>query len=191
MTPPWARTATVLALLATACDSAPRTSDEAAPSASLLQPTAAIEEVMRYVVDPAADSIWESVVTEVTPEGVVDHMPESDDDWARLRGHALTLVEASNLLLIPGRRVAAPGSRSEMPGVDLEPEQIEALLAESPEAWAQFVGALRESGLVVLSAVEARDVDALLVAGDGLDLACENCHVRYWYPSLATTDPVR
>jgi hypothetical protein len=190
MTPPWARTATVLVLLAAACDRAPRASDEASSSATALRPTAAIEEVMRYVVDPAADSIWESVVTEVTPEGVVDHMPESDEDWARLRGHALTLVEASNLLLIPGRRVAAEGSRSEMPGVDLEPEQIEALLAESPEAWAQFVGALRESGLVVLSAVEARDVDALLVAGDGLDLACENCHVRYWYPSLATTDSV-
>jgi hypothetical protein len=72
-----------------------------------------------------------------------------------------------------------------MPGIDLEPEQIEALLAENPDAWTQFVGGLRESGLVVLSAVDKRDVDALLVAGDGLDLACENCHVRYWYPNLA------
>jgi hypothetical protein len=38
---------------------------------------------------------------------------------------------------------------------------------------------------VVLDAVDRRDVDALLVAGDGLDLACENCHVVYWYPSFA------
>ena len=22
--------------------------------------------------------------------------------------------------------------------------------------------------------------------GDGLDLACENCHIRYWYPDLAS-----
>lgn len=140
---------------------------------------------MRYLVDPAADSIWESVVTEVTAEGVLDHAPETDEDWEELRGHAITLVEATNLLLMPDRRVAAEGSRSEMPGIDLEPEQIEALLAENPDAWTQFVGGLRESGLVVLSAVDKRDVDALLVAGDGLDLACENCHVRYWYPNLA------
>jgi len=140
---------------------------------------------MRYLVDPAADAIWESVVTEVTAEGVFDHVPETDEDWAKLRGHAITLVEATNLLLMPDRRIAAEGSRSEMPSVDLEPEQIEALLAENREAWMQFVGGLSESGLVVLSAVDKRDVDALLVAGDGLDLACENCHVRYWYPSLA------
>jgi len=170
------------------CERAAPESD-APEVAAGLAPQAAIEEVMRYLVDPAADSIWESVVTEVTSAGTVEHLPTTDEDWDRLRGHALTLVEATNLLLVPGRRVAAPGSRSDMPGVDLEPEQIEALLAESPEAWAQFVVGLRESGLSVLAAVEAHDVDALLVAGDGLDLACENCHLRYWYPSLAGPEP--
>jgi len=173
-----------------ACEPAPPPADAQATAAGFA-PQAAVEEVMRYVVDPAADSIWESVVTEVTAAGTVEHAPTTDEDWERLRGHALTLVEATNLLLVPGRRVAAPGSRSEMPGVDLEPEQIEALLAESPEAWTQFVMGLRESGRAVLGAIEAHDVDALLVAGDGLDLACENCHLRYWYPSLAEPDSAR
>ena len=175
----------ILALAAAACGAEPRSGDVSAPSSGAFRTTATIEEIMRYLVDPAADAIWESVVTEVTAEGVFDHVPETDEDWAKLRGHAITLVEATNLLLMPDRRVAAEGSRSEMPGVDLEPEQIEALLAENREAWTQFVGGLSESALVVLSAVDKRDVDALLVAGDGLDLACENCHVRYWYPSLA------
>jgi hypothetical protein len=94
------------------------------------------------------------------------------------------IAEATNLLLMQGRRVAAPGSRSEWPGVDLEPEEIEALLSANPGAWSAFVSGLRESALVVLDAVDRRDVDALLVAGDGLDLACENCHVVFWYPSL-------
>jgi hypothetical protein len=92
---------------------------------------------------------------------------------------------------MPGRRVAAPGSRSELPGVDLEPEQIEALLEQDRAAWTQFVDGLHASGVTVLEAIDRRDVDALLVAGDGLDLACENCHVRYWYPSLAETDTAR
>ena len=149
---------------------------------------------MRYIVDPAADSIWEAVVVEVTAEGTISKAPETDEDWLALRGHALTLAEATNLLLMEGRPVAAPGSRSEMPGVDLEPEQIEALRAANPGAWAAMVGGLRESTRVVLDAIERRDVDALLVAGDGLDLACENCHVVYWYPTLAngaSTDSAR
>lgn len=154
-------------------------------------PTATIEEIMRHMIDPAADAVWESVVTDVTADGVVEHVPETDEEWQALRGHALTLVESTNLLLMPGRAVAAPGSRSEMPGVDLEPEQIAALLAADRTAWDAFVTGLHGSGLEVLAAVEARDVDALLVAGDGLDLACENCHLRYWYPSLAETDTAR
>ena len=153
-------------------------------------PTATIEDIMRYMVDPAADAVWESVVTDVTADGVVEHVPETEEEWEALRGHAITLVESTNLLLMP-RPVAAPGSRSEMPGVDLEPGEIEALLVANRAAWNAFVTALHGSGLEVLAAVEARDADALLVAGDGLDLACENCHLRYWYPSLAETDTAR
>lgn len=177
-----------LLVAAIACDAAPP--DGATEAVVRYRSAATIEEVMRHMVDPAADAVWESVVTEVTAEGVVERVPETDEDWAALRGHALVLVESTNLLLVPGRAVAAPGSRSELPGVDLEPEQIEALLAEDRPAWDLFVEGLRQSGLTVLDAVDRRDVDALLVAGDGLDLACENCHIRFWYPTLAEPDSV-
>lgn len=183
-------TAAVAVLSAAACGAEPPAAEPAERSPAY-RATATIEEIMRHIVDPAADAIWESVVTEVSAAGVVEHVPETDDDWAVLRGHALTLVEATNLLLMPGRLVAAAGSRSEMPGVDLEPAEIEALLAESPAAWTQFVLGLHASGATVLDAIDRRDVEALLVAGDGLDLACENCHLRYWYPSLAEEDTAR
>jgi hypothetical protein len=178
------------AVLVAACGAEPRAADSAGDAASY-RATATIEEIMRHVIDPAADAIWESVVTEVTAEGVTEYAPETVEEWAALRGQAITLVEATNLLMMPGRRVAAPESRSELPGVDLEPEEIEALLAQDRTAWTQFVGVLHASGLTVLEAIDRRDVDALLVAGDGLDLACENCHLRYWYPSLAETDTAR
>ncbi|MEE2613532.1 MAG: hypothetical protein VX975_06895, partial [Acidobacteriota bacterium] len=41
---------------------------------------------------------------------------------------------------------------------------------------------LHDAGVVMLDAVRARDVDALLDGGDRLDVACENCHSRFWYP---------
>jgi len=178
------------AVLASACGTEPPAT-EAAGAATGYRVTATIEEIMRHMIDPAADAIWESVVTEVTAEGMVEYAPETDEEWAALRGQAVTLVEATNLLVMPGRRVAAPGSRSELPGVDLEPEQIEALLEQDRAAWTQFVDGLHASGVTVLEAIDRRDVDALLVAGDAVDLACENCHVRYWYPSLAETDTAR
>jgi hypothetical protein len=172
-----------LALVALACDAPPPPPDQAA-SGPPFQSTVSIEEVMRYMVDPSADAIWESVVTIVSDDGVQEIRPETDEDWERLRGSAVTLTEATNLLLMEDRRVAAEGSVSELPGVDLEPEQIEALLAEDRDAWTQFVLGLHESGVTILEAIDAHDVDALLVAGDGLDLACENCHQRFWYPDL-------
>jgi hypothetical protein len=174
-----------LALAAVACDSGP------APDADVVagppyRATVSIEEVMRYMIDPSADAIWESVVTIVSDQGVEEIRPETDEDWERLRGEAVTLLESTNLLLMPDRRVGAPGSVSELPGVDLEPEQIEALLTANRDAWTQFALGLHDAGVTVLAAIDARDLEALLVSGDGLDLACENCHSRFWYPELAS-----
>jgi hypothetical protein len=175
------------AVAATACGFEAAPAAESGSEAPGLEPIAPIEEVMRYMIDPAADSIWEAVVVDVTTAGTTSREPVTDEEWLRLRAHAVIIAEATNLLLMEGRPVAAPGSRSDWPGVDLEPEQIEALLATNPGAWSAFVGGLRESARVVLDAIDRKDVDALLVAGDGLDLACENCHIVYWYPSLADT----
>jgi len=141
------------------------------------------------MIDPPADAIWESVMTIVTAEGIEEIAPETDEDWEALRRQAVTLTEATNLLLMEDRPLAEEGSTSELPGVDLEPDQIEALLAENRGAWTQFTLGLHESGVTVLDAIDARDLDALLVAGDGLDLACENCHLQFWYPVLADQAP--
>ena len=141
---------------------------------------------MRSMIDPAADAIWDAVVTEATPAGIVTTVPATNEDWLGLRRHAVTLVESTNLLLIEGRQVAGAGSRSEMPSVDLEPKEIEALLSEDRDTWISLVTNLHTSGVQVLTAVDALDVDALLEAGDGLDLACESCHARYWYPGFAS-----
>lgn len=182
------RTPLALSLMVSvlACEAGPPGAAE--PSATDAGPylaTVSIEEIMRYMIDPAADSIWGSVVTIVTADGVEEIAPETPEDWEALRGHAVTLVESTNLLFMEDRPVAAEGSVSDLPGVDLEPEQIEELLAANRPAWTALSVGLRDSGLEVLKAIDAHDLDALLVAGDGLDLACENCHIQFWYPDLS------
>src|SRR4051794_40070419 len=83
--------------------------------------TAAIKDLMLGIVDPSADVVWMSVMTVATDKGTVDTVPKTDDDWTKVRRSALLLNEATNLLNVPGRHVAAPGEKSETPGVELEP----------------------------------------------------------------------
>ena len=33
-----------------------------------------------------------------------------------------------------------------------------------------------------LKAIESKNADDLLNAGQAIDTACENCHLKYWYP---------
>ena len=147
------------------------------------QPTATIEELMRWMVDPPADAMWDAVVITSTPDGLEEQRPETDDEWLALERDAVLLLEAGNLLQMENRPVADAASVSELPGIDLEPDEIAARIADNPDAWRRSARALHDAGVVMLDAVRARDVDALLEGGDRLDVACENCHSRFWYPS--------
>ena len=51
-----------------------------------------MEEIMRYMIDPSADAVWDAIVTEVTADGVFTTEPETDEDWMVLRRHAVTLM---------------------------------------------------------------------------------------------------
>ena len=168
-----------LSLVGAAC--APESATPAEPPPPF-RTTASVRDIMQSMIDPAADAVWESVMTESTLDGIEVTVPETDEDWDALQRHAITIVESTNLLLMNGRRVANAEERAAFPGVDLEPEEIEALIAADRSVWNRLAGGLHDTGLVVLDAVESKNVDALLEAGDSLDLACERCHGRFWYP---------
>jgi hypothetical protein len=99
-----------------------------------------------------------------------------------VRRHAVALAEASNLLIMPGRRVARPGEKADDPNVDLPPEEIQKLVDADRESWVHLAHGLHDAASQTLAAAEARDVKALLAAGEVLDTACESCHKKYWYP---------
>ncbi len=157
------------------------------PEADEFKPTASFQDIMAQVVDPAADGLWEAVGTVTTAAGHQELAPHSDEEWAALRGHAVRLVEASNLLLIPGRPIVAAGLRVEdahVPGINNADEIARAIAADR----AKFVAAvhrLHAAGTAALVAVDRRDTQQLLLAGDALDKACEGCHASYWYPGAA------
>jgi hypothetical protein len=151
------------------------------PARPAFKPTATVREIMGSVIDPAADGLWDAVETVATLEGTQKKAPATEDEWKALRRHAIALTEAGNLLLIPGRQIARPGAKAEDPRVDLNPEEVQTLMTQNPGSWARFAGQLHDAAMESVRAIDARDVEQLLNAGDVLDKACESCHQMYWY----------
>jgi hypothetical protein len=138
---------------------------------------------MRSVVDPAADVVWLSVTTVQNEDGLVETRPTSDEEWTMVRQGAITLAEAANLLMIPGRHVAGPGEKSETPGVELEPSEMESLIEKDRASWNLRAKGLHDASLATLRAVEAHDADKVFELGEQIERACESCHAQYWYPN--------
>ena len=141
---------------------------------------ATIRDIMDAFIDPAADHIWDAVSITVTAKGRVEKHPRTDEEWKELRRRAIQIMEGANLLLMPGRRVARPGEQVD-PRVALPPDQIEAMINQDRASFTKMASDLYDSMLPVLQAIEAKDKDKLLDVGDGIDRACENCHIKYWY----------
>jgi hypothetical protein len=157
-------------------------SRSASPRESPLRPTSTIKDIMDSMVDPCADALWDSVATIVSALGTEQRAPKTDEDWAKVRHNAITLAEATNLLVMDGRRVARPGEKAENPEVELRPEEIEAAISQDRQAWINFAHGLNDAALAAVKGIDAKDVKGLFDAGEAIDTACENCHLKYWYP---------
>jgi cytochrome c556 len=132
-------------------------------------------------IDPAADALWDSVAYIASTSGVEDRQPRTEAQWRAVRAQALKLIEGTDLLAMPGRRVAV-GSTPVGEG-ESTPTEIQRRIDANRAAFVQFAGALRQTGLQALAAIDARDAQALLAAGSQIDEACESCHLVYWYPN--------
>ena len=154
-----------------------------APSEPEYKPTATIKDIMNSMIDPNADVVWEAVASYVTESGIEERAPRNDEEWARVRNSAITLLEASNLLLTPGRRVAEPGAKPEDSQIELTPEEIETLINQDRQSWMELAHGLHDSVLPALNAIDNKNAEELLYSSDVIDTACENCHEKYWYPN--------
>ena len=157
--------------------------EPAPPAAAPFVPTATIKDLMLSIIDPAADVVWLSVTTVQNSAGTQETRPQNDEEWEKVQHGALQLVEAANLLMIPGRRVAPPGDKSVAPGVELEPEEMQVMIDKDRDGWNTRATALHAAALQTLEAVKAHDADKVFELGEQIEHACEGCHRQYWYPN--------
>jgi len=174
----------------------PSTPRRATSRPTAFRPVATVQDLMLALVDPSSDVIFAAVATTISTRGVETKAPRNDNEWAVVRNNALTLIEAGNLLTMGGRRIASPASAAAAAAlsdesasvadkaaqIELTPEQIERRVASDRATWTNRANELIDAGMQALRAADAKDAEALLEAGDGIDAACEHCHLRYWYP---------
>ena len=125
------------------------------PSGPPLQPVADVAQLMRNILDPAADAVWDSSGTIITAEGTDEWEPETDEDWAVVVNGAMTIAEGANLLMIGDR-------------------------ARDQEGWMQLALGMSEAAMLVHEAAEARDAERVFDLGETLYRSCDRCHNLYW-----------
>ena len=144
---------------------------------------ATIKDIMHSMVDPSGDFVFKSVQEIADEHGIREKAPETDAEWADVRQHLSVLLEAPNLLTTEGRMAAHPKDRSRNPQVENEPEEVQRLLDADRPSFLRRARRLHDAAAVAIKAVDAKDRKALFQSLDGIDKACENCHLHYWYPN--------
>jgi cytochrome c556 len=184
-----------LAVLLSGCSPAKSSTPPAAPPSSTptpaqvlwgdMKPIVSVKELMRFMIDPASDYIFDAVKIVQTKKGTVETLPRTEEDWEKLRIGAVTLAEGVYLLKVPRPFAPAGDNNNNTTGADateLTPAQIEEKRAKDPVLWNAKIEALRNVGLEVLEIVKTKKTDELWEASYNLDQACESCHIQYWYP---------
>jgi len=135
------------ALLAAGCGSG--------PGGPPLRPVADVGQLMRMILDPAADAVWDAKGTIITEEGTEEWEPETDEEWAVVTNGAMTIAEGANLLMIGDR-------------------------AQDQEGWMRLSQNMADAALLVHEAAEARDAEKVFDLGETLYRSCDRCHNLYW-----------
>jgi len=149
-----------------------------------LKPVVSVKELMKYMIDPLADNLFNAVGSTITKQGIIDIEPKTEDDWDKIRIGAVTIAEGIYLLKVR-RPFTPPGDENDSAGphpVELSPAQITAKVERDPVEWNARIEALRNVALEALDVVKRKDVKELWDVGENLDKACEACHRSYWYP---------
>ena len=114
-----------------------------------------VHDLMAYVLDPAAEAIWDSTGFVITEEGETNLAPTNQEGWDKVKHGAKVISESSYLLSMPERAV----------------DQAQ---------WVALSMALKGMGEKAFKAAENEDSEALFEIGAELYQICVACHQIYW-----------
>lgn len=132
-------------------------------------PAATLNQLMQGLFFPHSNVVFATqrvnpaeVKRAPEPSAATDPLTGIFGGWDAVENSALTLVDASDLLMTPGR-VCSNGKEMPIKNAD----------------WVRYVDQLRVAGKVAYLAAKTKDIDKMFEASDVLNVACANCHNRY------------
>ena len=146
-------TSALILLLLSGCSPPAQDKPQAEVAAPVFKLAGDVKHTMQWVLDPAADHIWDSAGFVITAEGTKDLSPKTDEAWLAVQHSAAIVAETGNLLLMPGR--------------------------VGDEGWQDISKGLVDAGLRAQAAAAAHDADGLFDAGGQIYRVCTSCHAVY------------
>ena len=146
-------------------------------------PHTTIQQYMEGVINPAGDFLFHSVEDISDANGIRLKAPHTDAEWQAVRDQLAILHAAPDVLTAPGLQAAPPGFKSEHPGIESPPEWIQHAIDANRADFNNRALRLQHAADGATQATQLHDPRALQRALDGVDKACESCHLHYFYPN--------
>ena len=142
-----------------------------------------IQEYMEGQINPAGEFLFRSVQEISDGQGTRLKAPRSEAEWKAVRDQLDVLHDAPVVLAARGLKAAPPGFKSENPSVESSPEWIQAAVDSHRADFNRRAFRLRRAADAAMKQARAQDPRGLQKALDGVDKACESCHLHYFYPN--------
>lgn len=158
-----------------------------AVGASLVQaaepanPQTTLKDLMAVVITDTTNVLWNAALLD--PPAGSDKPVPTEDQWQEFRSNALKLQDIPALLLTPELPIAPAGTPASEGS--LAPDAVAKLRKDNWAAWQAQVQVLQTGAQAALKAIDAKNFDAMLEAGDSMYPVCESCHQQFWYPTPA------
>jgi hypothetical protein len=138
-------------------------------AAAAPQTQATLGQLMKGILFPNSNVIFfaqsedpDKVPPAKDPSLATDPLADTYGKWEAVENSSMALVEAANLLTIPGRKcsngVAVPIGNAD---------------------WSKLVQGLRDASMTAYKAAQSKNMDKILDASDVMTTACSNCHEKY------------
>jgi len=124
----------------------------ASPSAIVtpaVPPAVSVNDLMVGLVGYAANELWS-----VEQEG---RAPKTDEDWQKIKHHAIQLAASGTLTALGGT------------------SQADRAWAMRPD-WNKYAQQMTDVGLAALEAARRKDLDAVITVNEQIGDVCERCH---------------
>jgi hypothetical protein len=133
------------------------------------QVVATLGQLMRGILFPNSNVIFAAqsdnpaeVPPAKDPSMATNPLASTYGKWEAVENSSLAIVEAANLLTLPGRK-CSNGLAVPLQNAD----------------WTKFVQGLRDAGMTAYKAAQSKNQDKIVDAADVLTTACANCHEKY------------